>query len=669
MTGFKKLIVALAALSLIAAACAGDDDDTPADTGSDADAGVAVDDDEAAATDADSEPGDADAAEPADDAAAEPAEPADEPAVEVEADPMRDVRIAAVAHAVCAWDAFWCVVESGINDAKSALGVEVEIFGTDGWDPEQVAANIDQALATSPDAMMVTISDIDLFREPLERAVASGIPVLAYNSGQGPVEDGVNYLTYIGQDEFVAGEIAGRRLSAAGGTTAVCINHAVGATNLDRRCDGLKAGFSGSVEVLGIDGEDASTAQTTISDFYAANPDVDTFLTLGPNGANPFYGFVEEEGLGAGDIAHATFDRTPEIEENIRGGLTLFATDQQPYLQGFAAVQTLTNVLRYGILPAAPVTSTGPGILTAADLGFEPDNSRPVRIAAVAHAVCAWDGFWCVVEQGVNTAADQFGVEVEIFGTDAWDPEGVAANIDQALATGPDAMMVTISDIDLFRDPLERAVASGIPVIAYNSGQGPVLDGVDYLTYLGQDEYLGGYLGARRLIAAGGTTAVCINHAVGATNLDRRCAGLTDAFAEAGLSAEVLGVDGEDAGTSQTTISDFFAANPDVDTFLTLGPNGANPFYGFVDEEGLGADDIVHGTFDLTPEIIEHIRGGLTQFGIDQQPFLQGYGGVTALALLLRQNIKPTTPVTPTGPGFVDSTNVDLVAALAGSYR
>ena len=664
--GLKKLVVALAVLSLIASAC-GDDDDTPAD------AGVATDQ-EAVATDSDPESGDAAPAESDDEAAPESSQTADEPTVdepmvEVEADPMRPVRIAAVAHAVCAWDAFWCTVESGIDAAKAALGVEVEIFGTDTWDPEGVAANIDQALATGPDAMMVTISDIDLFREPLQRAVDSGIPVIAYNSGQGPVVDGVNYLTYIGQDEFVAGEIAGRRLSEAGGTNAVCINQAVGATNLDRRCDGLEAGFNGSVQVLGIDGEDASTAQTTISDFYAANPDVDTFLTLGPNGANPFYGFVEEEGLGAGDILHATFDRTPEIEENIRGGLTLFATDQQPYLQGFGAVQTLTNVLRYGILPAAPVTSTGPGIVTAVDLGFDPDNERPVRIAAVAHAVCAWDAFWCVVEQGINTAVDQLGVEVEIFGTDTWDPEGVAANIDQALATGPDAMMVTISDIDLFREPLQRAVDSGIPVIAYNSGQGPVVDGVNYLTYLGQDEYLGGYLGAQRLIAAGGTSAVCINQAVGATNLDRRCAGMTGAFAEAGLSAEVLGIDGEDASTAQTTISDFYAANPDVDTFLTLGPNGANPFYGFTEEEGLGAGDIVHGTFDLTPEIIENIRGGLTLFGIDQQPFLQGYGGVTTLTLLLRQNIKPTTPVTPTGPGFVDSTNVDLVAALAGSYR
>ena len=644
---WRKLLVLFLAFTLIAASCGNDDDDAPSQPAAPEQTAAPT----AAAT------------------AAPTQAPDDGPSAVV--DPNRPVRIAAVAHGVCAWDAFWCTVEAGINDAKAALGnVEVEIFGTDSFSAEGTAANIDQALATNPDALMVTISDITIFREPLQRAVESGIPVIAYNSGQGPIADEVNYLTYIGQDEYVAGEIAGRALSSAGGTKGVCINHAVGAANLDRRCEGFAAGFSGGTEVLSIVGEDAAQSQTIISDYYAANQDVDTFLTLGPNGANPFYGFADEEGLTGNDIYHATFDRTPEIEQNILGGLTQFATDQQPYLQGFQSVVTLTNLLRYSITPALPVYSTGPGLITAESLGFEADNQRPVRIAAVAHGVCAWDAFWCVVENGVNLAKGQLGnVEVEIFGTDSFSAEGTAANIDQALATNPDALMVTISDITIFREPLQRAVESGIPVIAYNSGQGPVADEVNYLTYIGQDEYQAGHQGALRMLGAGASQGVCINHAVGAANLDRRCAGMTDAFSDAGLEAQVLSIVGEDAAQSQTIISDFYAANPNVDAFLTLGPNGANPFYGFAEEEGLSAGDVVHGTFDLTPEVSKNIQDGFSMFAIDQQPFLQGYWGVMTLGLLLRQNIKPTIPVWATGPGFVDANNIDLVAAMAGEYR
>jgi len=129
----------------------------------------------------------------------------------------------------------------------------------------------------------------------------------------------------------------------------------------------------------------------------------------------------------------------------------------------------------------------------------------------------------------------------------------------------------------------------------------------------------------------------------------------------------VLGVKGEDAAQSQTTISDFYAANPDVNAFMTLGPSGANPFYAFLDAEGV--KDVVHGTFDVSPEVVAKIKDGTTLFAIDQQPYLQGFGAVMYLMLYNRQGIKPALPVTATGPGFVDKTNVDLVAELSGKYR
>ena len=43
----------------------------------------------------------------------------------------------------------------------------------------------------------------------------------------------------------------------------------------------------------------------------------------------------------------------------------MFGIDQQPFLQGYGAVQMLVMVNRYGILPALPVTGTGPGFIDA----------------------------------------------------------------------------------------------------------------------------------------------------------------------------------------------------------------------------------------------------------------------------------------------------------------
>jgi len=139
-------------------------------------------------------------------------------------------------------------------------------------------------------------------------------------------------------------------------------------------------------------------------------------------------------------------------------------------------------------------------------------------------------------------------------------------------------------------------------------------------------------------------------------------------MAESGIPSEVLSTT-DDPAASQTVIADYCTANPDVDIFLTLGPNSAVPFYAFMEAAGLGAGDVQHGTFDISPEIIENIKSGVTMFGIDQQPFLQGYGTVMTLMLQVRQGLTPALPVTPTGPGFVDSSNVDVVAELVGVYR
>ena len=584
--------------------------------------------------------------------------------------PDKVLNLIFVQHALCAWDAFWCTVENGIRQAADDMNANATILGPDEFDLEKVAQLIDQAVAAQPDGIALTVTDADLFREPIQRALDAGIPVVAYNAGSGPLKDNIAYLTYLGQDEYQGGYLGGLKLAAAGGTQGVCINHQVGHTGLDARCQGFLDAMAEkgiAAEVLGIT-NDPAESQTIIDDYYTANPDTDIFLTLGPNGANPFYAFLDAAGLKAGDVKHGTFDLSPEIAARIKDGTTTFGIDQQPFLQGYGAVMMLTMVNRYGILPALPVTATGPGFIDASNVDFTTDPTKPMDLILVQHALCAWDSFWCVVQKGIEQAATEMNVNATVLGPDEFDLEKVAQLIDQAVAAQPDGIALTVTDADLFREPIQRALDAGIPVVAYNAGSGPLKDNIAYLTYLGQDEYQGGYQGGLKLAAAGGTQGVCINHQVGHAGLDARCQGFLDAMTEAGIPAEVLGIT-NDPAESQTIIDDYYTANPDTDIFLTLGPNGANPFYAFVEAAGLTAGDVKHGTFDLSPEIIAHIKDGLTSFGIDQQPFLQGYGAVMMLMLKVRYGISPALPVTPTGPGFVDASNVAIVEALAGTYR
>ena len=598
----------------------------------------------------------------------EPAPEQAEPTAESVTVTGGELNLVFVQHALCAWDSFWCEVEDGIRQAAEDMHVSATILGPDQFDLDQVASLIDQAIASEPDGLAVTIPDLDRLREPIQRALDAGIPVVAYNSGAGPSADELDYMTYLGSDEAQGGYLSAIRLADAGGTKGLCINHQVGHAGLDARCEGFLSAleiYDIPAETLSI-GADAAEAQRIISDHYVANPDTDFVLTLGPGGASPLYAFMGEQGLAPGTLKHGTFDLDDEIGARIMDGTTLFAVDQQPFLQGYGAVQTLMLRARYGIEPVLDVTPTGPSFVDANRIDFQSDPARPVNLAFVQHALCMWDTFWCHVEAGINQAAADMHVDVTIQGPEQFDLDQVAGFIDEAIAAQPSGLAVTMTDADKLGEPVQRALDAGLPVVAYNTGSGPLVDAVPYLTYIGMDRfynYQGGYLGASALAEGGGARGVCINHQVGNTALDARCEGFINAMSESGITAEVLEVTNDHA-SALNSISEYYAAHPDLDIIMTLGPHGAVPFYGFVGGQGLGPEVFKHGTFDFSLADVERIKDGTTEFVVHQQPFLQGYEAVSTLMLNVRHGINPVLPVTPTGPVLVDANNVDAAAAL-----
>ena len=129
--------------------------------------------------------------------------------------------------------------------------------------------------------------------------------------------------------------------------------------------------------------------------------------------------------------------------------------------------------------------------VAVADDSMEVDPSRELNIIAVQHAECAWDSFWCTVQEGINQGAADNGVNVQILAPDSFDVDATAALIEQAVAAQPDGIMLTVTDAVVMEGAINSALEAGIPVVAYNAGAGPIVDGIDYLTYFGQDEYAG----------------------------------------------------------------------------------------------------------------------------------------------------------------------------------
>jgi simple sugar transport system substrate-binding protein len=275
-----------------------------------------------------------------------------------------DLRFVVVTHGQAS-DPFWSVVQNGVAQAGTDMGVEVEYQAPATFDMVQMAQLIDAAVASVPDGLVVSVPDADALSSSIEAAVAAGIPLITINSGS-DVSQELGALTHVGQTEYEAGFGAGERMAEEGVTNALCINQEVGNAGLDARCEGFTDALSevgGTVEVLAVELTNPTEAQQRIEAALSSNPDINGVLALGPTGAAPALAAVQSAGVGD-SVVLATFDLSPEVLEAIAAGEMLFAVDQQQYLQGYLPIVLLTLYQTNLNTIANDTLMTGPGLVT-----------------------------------------------------------------------------------------------------------------------------------------------------------------------------------------------------------------------------------------------------------------------------------------------------------------
>ncbi len=282
----------------------------------------------------------------------------------------------------------------------------------------------------------------------------------------------------------------------------------------------------------------------------------------------------------------------------------------------------------------------------------------------VSHAPDS-DSWWNTVKNGVALAGEQMGVTVEYRNPPTGDLADMARIIEQATAAGPNGIITTLADFDVLSGPIRNAVDSGINVIIMNSGTPEQAREVGALMYVGQPEYDAGLAAGQRAAGDGIESFLCVNHYISSPASTERCQGFAD-----GLGVE-LGNQMIDAGQDPAEIKNrvmaYLNSNPDTDAVLTLGPTSADPTLLALEENGM-AGDIYFGTFDLGENIVQGIKDGVIQWGIDQQPFLQAYLPVVVLTNYDRFGVLPGNNIN-SGPGFVTADGLEKVEQFAGEFR
>ena len=286
------------------------------------------------------------------------------------------------------------------------------------------------------------------------------------------------------------------------------------------------------------------------------------------------------------------------------------------------------------------------------------------RFVLVSHAPDS-DSWWNTIKNAIKIAGEQMDVKVEYRNPPTGDLADMARIVEQAVASNPNGLIVTIADFDVLSGPIEKAVRKGIPVITINSGTHEQSRKLGALLHVGQPEYDAGKGAGLRAKAGGVTKFLCVNHYITNPASVERCTGFAD-----GLGVELgnqMIDSGIDPGEIKNKVIAYLRANPDTNGILTLGPNSAHPTIAALETMKLNGK-IFMGTFDLSGEIAAAIKEGTIAFAIDQQPYLQGYLPVVILTNLTRYGVVPGNNIN-SGPGFVTKKNIALVEKLAGEYQ
>ena len=300
----------------------------------------------------------------------------------------------------------------------------------------------------------------------------------------------------------------------------------------------------------------------------------------------------------------------------------------------------------------------------AVGLIASPASAEGERYVLISHAPDS-DSWWNTIKNAIKLAGEQMDVTVEYRNPPTGDLADMARIVEQASATNPDGIIVSIADFDVLSGPIGSAVDKGIPVITINSGTQEQSLALGALMHVGQPEYDAGHGAGLKAKAAGASSFLCVNHYITNPASVERCQGFADAL---GVDLGKQMIDsGQDPSEIQNKVQAFLSANPDTGAILTLGPTSAHPTLRALEETGLSGE-IFFGTFDLSSEIADGIKSGVIAFAIDQQPFLQGYLPVVILTNLTRYGVVPGNSIN-SGPGFVTKSTLALVEKFAGVYR
>ena len=296
----------------------------------------------------------------------------------------------------------------------------------------------------------------------------------------------------------------------------------------------------------------------------------------------------------------------------------------------------------------------------------------PLEVVFTVHSGAS-NTFWQAVQKGYDDACAKVAANCQMIfvQTDGSIPEQVA-NMEAAIARGPDALITSIVDNTAFDDVIQRARDAGIVVIASNVDDLEGAAGNARQAFVGQGFLPAGYGLARAQWAnmpADGPLHILVGVSGPGQNWsEQRALGVPTYLDEmiAAHPERAITYEKIDSGTDLAIVADrvgaYLSARPETNAYFDTGFWHAG-VAGVLRDRGVEPGKVLLGGFDLVPIVLDEMDSGYIQVEVDQQPYEQGF--LPVMMAYLAKNIGLAPADINTGEALVYPKDVAAVRELS----
>src|SRR5271157_108262 len=276
--------------------------------------------------------------------------------------------------------------------------------------------------------------------------------------------------------------------------------------------------------------------------------------------------------------------------------------------------------------------------------------------------------YWKTAGAGFAAAASQMKVRSDFEGPQTFDPKAEKDALDEAVQKKATGILLAVTDPDLLKDSIDKAVAAGIPVITIDSDA----PSSKRLFFIGTNNYQAGFTGGQRLAQElKGKGNVVVFTMPDQSNLQDRLRGYKDALAKTPeiKITRVADIQGDPRIAFDTATQIVGKERDKVDGFVCLEAQSGKEVAGVLNSYHVTGKTVM--AMDTDQETLDWIQKGAIAATIAQKPYNMAFVGMQMLDNLYhhkpssldadwsKDSFAPIPSFVDTGSALIDKSNVD----------